>query len=61
MVSNILQPPKPPTEQLWGNSQGKTGPASMILRFFQLHHLADHYNKIGFVCAIHNCVLQWLP
>ena len=49
MVSDIVQPPKLPIGQLWGNFQRKTGPVAMVLRFFQLHHLADHYTMSHFL------------
>jgi hypothetical protein len=39
MVSNIVQPPKLPTRQLWGDFQGKTGPVALILRFFNCNIL----------------------
>jgi hypothetical protein len=39
MVSNIVQPPKLPTGQLWGDFQGKTGPVALILRFFNCNIL----------------------
>jgi hypothetical protein len=48
MVSNMVRLPKRPAGQLWGNFQGKTGPAAMILQFLQLQHLADHYRLCEF-------------
>ena len=32
--------------QLWGNFQGQTGPGNGFV-FFQLHHIADHYEMLG--------------